>query len=59
MTINSIQDPAERAEAREAFNRMKRNMPDYTEAEYMQVYGDPHNDILSVQQQARAKSNGR
>ena len=36
--IDSIADPAERAEARQAFNRMKRQLPDYTEAEYMAVY---------------------
>lgn len=58
-TINSIADPADRAEAREAFNRMKRNMPDYTEAEYMAVYADPHSDILSMQHQAKARANGR
>ena len=37
--INSIAEPTERAEARQAFNRMKRQfLPDYTEAEYMAVY---------------------
>lgn len=54
-TINSIADPAERASARDAFNRMKRQMPDYTEAEYMAVYADPHNDVLSLHQQQRTK----
>jgi len=48
-TIASIADPAERAEAREAFNRMKRQLPDYTEAEYMSIYADPHNDVLNIQ----------
>lgn len=50
-TIASIQDPEERTQARDAFNRMKRNMPDYTEAEYMALYADPHGDILVMQQQ--------
>jgi hypothetical protein len=60
LTINSIADPAERAQAREAFNRMKRSMPDYTEAEYMALYDDPHSDVLSMQQQKpRTQANGR
>lgn len=48
-TINSISDPAERAQARDAFNRTKRQIPDYTEAEYMALYADPHSDVLSIQ----------
>jgi hypothetical protein len=48
-TINSISDPAERAQAREAFNRTKRQLPDYTEAEYMALYADPHADVLVMQ----------
>ena len=58
-TINSIQDPAERAQAREAFNRMKRQMSDYTEAEYMALYDDPHGDVLTMQQKPRSQPNGR
>lgn len=58
-TINSIADPAERAEAREAFNRMKRQLPDFTEKEYMALYDDPHGDILTMQQKPRTQSNGR
>lgn len=58
-TINSITDPAERAQCRDAFNRMKRQLPDYTEAEYMAVYADPHNDVLALQQKPRSQSNGR
>ena len=49
MTIASIADPADRAEAREAFNRTKRQIPDYTEAEYMALYADPHSDVLTIQ----------
>ena len=58
-TINSIADPAERAQAREAFNRMKRQLPDYTEAEYMALYDDPHADILVEQQKRKAQPHGR
>ncbi len=58
-TINSIQDSAERAEAREAFNRMKRQLPDFTEKEYMALYDDPHGDILTMQQKPRTQPNGR
>jgi hypothetical protein len=57
--INSIQDPAERAEARDAYNRIKRNLPDYSEAEYMALYADPHSDVLALQQQKRSQANGR
>ena len=48
-TINSITDPAERAQCRDAFNRMKRQMPDYTEKEYMLLYLNPHDDVLTLQ----------
>lgn len=57
-TINSISDPGERAQAREAFNRMKRQLPDYTEAEYMALYDDPHGDVLTIQK-TRSNPNGR
>jgi hypothetical protein len=46
--IDQIQDSGERAQAREAFNRMKRQMPDFTEKEYMTYYNDPHADALAV-----------
>lgn len=44
--IASIADPQERASARQAFERFKRSIPDYTEAEYMASYNDPHADVL-------------
>lgn len=53
--INSIADPAERTQARDAFTRMKRQMPDYTEAEYMALYVDPHGDVLAIQRQKPRK----
>ncbi len=52
-SINQIADQAERAQAREAFNRTKRQLPDYTEAEYMALYADPHGDVLTLQQKPR------
>lgn len=58
-TIASIADPAERTQARDAFNRMRRQLPDYTEAEYMALYSDPHADVLTMQRQPRRQPNGR
>jgi hypothetical protein len=60
-SINSIADPTERAQAREAFNRMKRQLDQpgqapYTEAEYMKLYGDPHADVLEVQRASSRKA---
>jgi uncharacterized protein (UPF0335 family) len=47
--IDQIQDVSERQQARDAFNRTKRQLPDYTEAEYMALYADPHADVLTMQ----------
>jgi len=59
-SIAQIADPADRAQAREAFNRTKRQLPDYTEAEYMALYDDPHGDVLTLQQQKpRRSADGR
>lgn len=59
-TINSITDPAERAACRDAFNRTKRQLPDFTEAEYMSLYSDPHADVIALQRQKpRSQPNGR
>jgi hypothetical protein len=59
-TINSIADPAERAQVRDAFNRLKRQLPETTEADYMALYIDPHADVLALQQQKpRTAPNGR
>jgi len=51
--ISQITDPTERGQARDAFNRMKRQLPDYTEKEYMALYDDPHGDVLTLQQKPR------
>lgn len=58
-TIASIPDPAERAEAKTAFERLKRQLPDITEAEYMALWNDPHSDVLEQQQKRRSQPNGR
>ena len=52
-TINSIQDPEERKLVRKAFDRLKRQLPETTEAEYMALYADPHADVLTLQQKPR------
>jgi hypothetical protein len=53
--IDAIGDQEERRQARAAFNSIKRGMPEYTEAEYMAVYDDPHADVLDVMKQHRKK----
>jgi hypothetical protein len=53
--IDAIADQEERRQARAAFNSIKRGMPEYTEAEYMAVYDDPHADVLDVMKQHRKK----
>jgi hypothetical protein len=59
-TIDSIADLAERAEARTAFERMRKNITGLTEREYMELYNDPHADYLILQQQRTAgQANGR
>lgn len=55
--IESIDDPVDRAEAKNAYARFKRQMPDYTEAEYMKSWINPHGtDILA---DLRAKKEAR
>lgn len=46
MKIDSIQDPDERVQARQAFERQKRHMPGFTERDYMLLYNDPKADVL-------------
>lgn len=57
--IDTIADPSDRAEARKAFDKMKRQMPDFTEAEYMAVYSDPHADVLTMRRSAKESRNAR
>jgi hypothetical protein len=53
-TIDSIEDPVERDHARRSFERYKRQMPGYTEREFMTIYADPHADVLELGRQQRA-----
>lgn len=62
--LDSIEDPRERAEARKGFEQTRRSMPDITEAEYLEIYQNPHADVLDVRRQqreaaSRSKPNGR
>lgn len=57
--IDSIADPAERTQAREAFNRTKRQIPDYTEAEFMAIYEDPHGDAIEIARTMKEKTRAR
>ena len=47
-TISSITDHTERAEAKRAFESMKKQDEGFTEAEYMRLYDDPHADVLEL-----------
>ncbi len=51
--IDRITDPAERAEARAAFETTRRADPGFTEAEYMKIYEDPHIDAVDLRRQRK------
>lgn len=51
--IDRIADPAERAEARKAFESIKRHDPGMTEGEYMKIYDDPRIDAVALVQQRK------
>lgn len=51
--IDAIADPTERAQCRAAYGRMKANDVGFTEAEYMQIYEDPHADALELRRQRK------
>jgi hypothetical protein len=53
--IDAIEDPTERQQAREGFARAKRNTPDVTEAEYLEIWNDPHADVLDVVSRHKSK----
>jgi hypothetical protein len=59
--LDSIQDPRDRAEARKGYEQIRRSMPDITEAEYLDIYNNPHGDVLDTvrQSKVRNKPNGR
>lgn len=52
--IDSIEDSADRAQASAAFKRLKEQMPDFTEDEYMAIWRDPKADVLSVMKRKEA-----
>lgn len=52
---DTITDPAERAQAQAAFERIKKSDPDYTVAEYLAVYNDPHADAIELRRQRSAQ----
>ena len=55
----SIEDEAERAMVRSQFSRMKQQIPNFTEREYMEIYNNPKADILSIQKQLKERTNGQ
>ena len=52
--IDQITDPAERAQARQAFESTKRADPAFTEAEYMMLYNNPHLDVIELRRNRKA-----
>jgi hypothetical protein len=46
--LMQIPDEGERAIARQAFDSMKRAMPDLNEDDYIQLYNDPKADVLEI-----------
>ena len=57
--IDSISDPNERKEAKAAFARIQKQIPDYTETEYMRVYVNPAADVIGDAVSRKAKANGQ
>lgn len=51
--IDAIADPRERSEAREGFARAQRNAPGVTEEEFLEIFNNPHADVLEVQRKHR------
>lgn len=47
-TFGNIADPADRAEARKGFAIAKKSMPDLKESEYVEMFLDPHGDVLQT-----------
>lgn len=51
--LERITDPAERADARAAFESMRRADPGFSEAEYMKIYDDPKIDVVELRRQRK------
>lgn len=56
LSIVSIPDPAERAQAREQYQRQARATPGFKEAEFMEIWNDPHADVLAIQEKYRSRA---
>ncbi len=46
--IESLTDPRERADARAGYLSAKKSMPNLTKAEYMEIFSNPHGDVLDT-----------
>lgn len=46
--FDSIPDPADREEAKKAFDSLKRQYPDLEVDDYLKLYNDPHSDVLEL-----------
>ena len=50
---DAIEDPQDRADARAAFESIKRADPGMTETEYLEIYTNPHADELALRAQRK------
>lgn len=53
--IESIADPRERSDARTGYAAAKKSMPSLTKAEYMEVFTNPHGDVLDTIDRNRSR----
>lgn len=53
--IESLTDPRERADARAGYASAKKSMPSLTKAEYMEIFSDPHSDVLDTLARHKSK----
>lgn len=54
-SIDSIDDAVERAEAKRAYEKIRRGMPEFTESDYMATYNDPKGDVLDYMKNKKLK----
>lgn len=53
--IEAIEDARTRADARAGYAQAARSMPDLTKAEYMEIFTNPHADVLSIRRARKGK----
>lgn len=53
--IEAIADPRERAEARQGYAAAKRSMPNLSKAEFMEIFSNPHADVLDTIQRNKLR----